>query len=416
MAVRQKGSRFYVYFKWKGIPVETVTSAKTEPEAKRIDKAVRTAFRISRFDHLKPEELEVVVRTFENRGWKLPAEIRTAEPEEELTLLKGIKDYLKIDPKHRSERNMYAIDRLVEHFGENKPVEEIRVAQIKQYRRERLEKVQNGTVNREMGVLSGIFNVQIELESLDSNPCRMTRSLPENQRDSYLSWEDFNRLMDQTGWISDLIVLLYFTGMRFGEAAALRWEMYKPERRMLVLPPKVTKEGKSSRKVRLKPKRVPLRGEAVDLLESFRKRNGEKVVQAMGLIFGYSGHYLNRSETPQGKPLDRFMVRKCWRSAVKATGLDGLQMRDLRHTWKTNAQRSGMHPAIANAIVGHASVRPVEDRYIRVSDEDLLKAVDEMGFDMGWTELDVVEVTPPEPEDGMERVRKPGEQKKKVTG
>ena len=49
-----------------------------------------------------------------------------------------------------------------------------------------------------------------------------------------------------------------------------------------------------------------------------------------------------------------------------------------------------MHPAVANAIVGHSSRRPVEDRYIRISDEELLRAVDGMSFDNGPSELDLV--------------------------
>ena len=94
--------------------------------------------------------------------------------------------------------------------------------------------------------------------------------------------------------------------------------------------------------------------------------------------------------TYPGKPISASMVRKAWAKAVKKAGLDGLQMRDLRHTWKTNAQRSGMDPSIRNLIVGHSSQRSVEDRYIRVSDDELLRAVDSMRFDNGWTELDVV--------------------------
>jgi hypothetical protein len=75
-----------------------------------------------------------------------------------------------------------------------------------------------------------------------------------------------------------------------------------------------------------------------------------------------------------------------------------------------------MHPAVANAIVGHSSVRPVEDRYIRVSDEDLLRAVDSMILDHGCTELDFVEEaqTDNHPTNGMEGVWKMSVKKKKV--
>jgi hypothetical protein len=32
---------------------------------------------------------------------------------------------------------------------------------------------------------------------------------------------------------------------------------------------------------------------------------------------------------------------------------DETRIRDLRHCWKTNTMRSGLHPLIADAIVGH---------------------------------------------------------------
>ncbi|MFH0825137.1 MAG: tyrosine-type recombinase/integrase [Pseudomonadota bacterium] len=101
--------------------------------------------------------------------------------------------------------------------------------------------------------------------------------------------------------------------------------------------------------------------------------------------------YRNHCGTHQGKPIDYGMIRKAWSSAALGSSLKGLQIKDLRHTWKTNAQRSGMDPAVRNSIVGHSSNRTVEDRYIRLSDEVLLNAVDAMTFDHGWSELDMVE-------------------------
>ena len=159
MSVREKGGRFYISFKCKGERINdtAIPSARNEAEAKRIDKSLKTAFKIFHFDHLKPPELEVALRIFENKGWKLPPELRTPEPEEELTLMKGIKDYLDADETHRAERNLFAIDRLIERFGESYPLAELKVPQIKAYRNYRLQKVQGATVNREMSVLSGIF-------------------------------------------------------------------------------------------------------------------------------------------------------------------------------------------------------------------------------------------------------------------
>jgi len=391
VAIKNENGRFVIYFQWKKERLETVSEARNLAEAKRIEKDVKSAFRVYRFDSLDEAARSWVIRTHENKGWPLPPELARPLPGEEITLMQAVTAYLQADPRHRSERNLSAIDRLVEHFTDNPRLKDIRVPQVRQYRRARQEKVENGTINRELSVLSGVMRLQVELETLEFNPCTMIRRLPENQRDTYLSWKDFNRLLEHAGWIRDVLVMMYYTGMRFGEVVNLKWEMYKPDRRMLVLPPEATKEGKSEMKARLRLKRVPLRKEPFELLETLRHVDDGKVVRATGLIFTYGGRYKKHRGTSQGEPIDRFMVRKAWDKAIAATGLKGLQRRDLRHAWKTNAQRSGMDPAIRNLIVGHSGERSVQDRYIRVSDQVLLDAVDSMTFDHGWTELDVVE-------------------------
>jgi integrase len=192
-------------------------------------------------------------------------------------------------------------------------------------------------------------------------------------------------------WVHDIMTMLYYTGMRFNEVASLRWEMFKPERRMLILPPNMTKEGKNQNRTKLRSKRVPLRKEVLELLQSLRTGDGENIIRATGHIFTYTGRYKDHCGTHQGKPISYGMCRAAWRLAVKNAGLQGLHSKDLRHSWKTNAQRSGVDPAIRNVILGHSSLRSVEDRYIHLSDEELLKAVDSMTFDHGWTELDSVE-------------------------
>ena len=52
-------------------------------------------------------------------------ELQTPEPEEELTLLRGIDDYLRADEKrNNTERKVFAIDRLVEFFQKQFPLGE----------------------------------------------------------------------------------------------------------------------------------------------------------------------------------------------------------------------------------------------------------------------------------------------------
>jgi hypothetical protein len=50
--------------------------------------------------------------------------------------------------------------------------------------------------------------------------------------------------------------------------------------------------------------------------------------------------------------------------------------------------RSGVHPLIADAIVGHGDrKKTVQSLYLSISDADLLNAIDRMKFDKGETEI-----------------------------
>ncbi len=61
---------------------------------------------------------------------------------------------------------------------------------------------------------------------------------------------------------------------------------------------------------------------------------------------------------------------------------------DLRHTWKTNARRSGMDPEIREAILGHSTKqRSVSERYGYIDDGELVGAIDGMTFDHGETKI-----------------------------
>lgn len=53
---------------------------------------------------------------------------------------------------------------------------------------------------------------------MEYHPCLVTKRLPSIQRETYLSWEDFQKVLEDSWWLHDILVLLYCTGMRFGEA------------------------------------------------------------------------------------------------------------------------------------------------------------------------------------------------------
>jgi len=97
------------------------------------------------------------------------------------------------------------------------------------------------------------------------------------------------------------------------------------------------------------------------------------------------------------RPLKLETFKNVWPRACEALEKAELlkkpfpRFHDLRHTWKTNARRSGMDGEIRESILGHASrEKSVSERYGRISDLELLEAIDSMTFDHGPTEIMVV--------------------------
>lgn len=66
----------------------------------------------------------------------------------------------------------------------------------------------------------------VKAKRLVANPCQGIDNLPRRtgKRQVYLSAEDVHRLADEAGEHRALVLVLAYTGIRWGEAVALRWQ------------------------------------------------------------------------------------------------------------------------------------------------------------------------------------------------
>ncbi len=61
---------------------------------------------------------------------------------------------------------------------------------------------------------------------------------------------------------------------------------------------------------------------------------------------------------------------------------------DLRHCWYTNSVRSDVHPAVADALLGHGDKRKsLQTLYLTLSDDDPIQVIDMMKLDINETEI-----------------------------
>jgi len=268
------------------------------------------------------------------------------------------------------ERHEQSFAHLVEKWGKDRPVKSIWIPQIKEYQIYRVNAgAAASTVNKEKAALSKMFQVLMELRHVDVNPAKLVKNLSEKsgEREVYLSLQDFYEILDRLPqWIRPIAVTAYYTGMRRGEVLGLTRKHVNWDNRIMLLRPEEVKEGKW--------KRVPIHRDLIPTLSDVMK------VQAISS----DEIFLVRGKSPYPDSL-----KNPWNKAVKAIGLDPApRFHDLRHTWKTNAMRSGMDQEIRERILGHWNrSRNVNERYGRISDADLVRAVDGMTFDHGETEI-----------------------------
>jgi integrase len=395
--VKRKGS-FYLYFRpFKDKKIGVRVDCKSAAKAEDIEKALLRACRSGDYQGLDPESREACVRMFVNQKWELPPELAAygaqIKPREELTLWKAVQlfyAYPEIKASPSKWRHECAALNLTLKLGKDTPLKEIWVPHLKQYRIERLkEGAAEGTVNRELATLSKVFRIMVELQLVDSNPLRLVPRLStkSGERQVYLSFQDVQKIMDQCpAWFRPLVLTAYYTGMRSGEIRELTRKQVNLAKRMITLSPDDTKEAYW--------KRVPIHKDLVPILEESLK------VTSLGTdkVFLWQGKRgvrkleLETFKNPWPRACEKLQNEDPENPYFKG---ELPRFHDLRHTWKTNARRSGMDSEIRESILGHASkARSVSERYGRISDAELLQAIDLMTFDHGDTEILVARSKP----------------------
>jgi integrase len=172
-------------------------------------------------------------------------------------------------------------------------------------------------------------------------------------------------------WFRPIITTAYYSGMRRGEIIGLTRKQVKIQNRMILLGPEDTKEGHF--------KRVPIHRNLIPIFE-----------EAMSISSLLTNKVFLLRDKRGVRELKEETAKNPWSRACNSLGLEKPWPRfhDLRHTWRANARRSGVDPAIAESILGHwFRGRSVNERYGHISNQELLHAIDKMTFSNGETEI-----------------------------
>lgn len=380
MSVKKRKTGFFILIRPFGDKLIGVkTSARTKSRAKEIELAILMACRSGDYRGLDYECREACVRMFQNQGWEIPTDLRLDEsPPKEITLWRAAEiflNYPSVRDCKAKERYIFCLKHVIRIFGKETPIKKMWAPEVRMYQFERLaDGAKPTTVNWETSTLSRLFRVMVEMQLVSANPVRLVEQLSRksSEREAYISFQDVQAIAQKCpAWFMPIIWTGFFTGMRRGEILSLKRHKTDLSKRVITLSPEETKEGHW--------KRVPIHKNLVSILEDAMKVP----------ILGCDDVFVLRDRNGV-RPLRLETARNPWPRACEALNLTTPRPRfhDLRHTWKTNSRRSGMDPEIREAILGHSSKqRLVSERYGRISDKELISAIDSMTFDHGDTEI-----------------------------
>ncbi len=211
------------------------------------------------------------------------------------------------------------------------------------------------TVNRYLQDLRAAYNLARRNAKVEKNPLADTRLLRENnKRIREITADEEKALLTvldparRRGGadLRPMVRLLLETGLRLGEACALRWDDVDWTEGFLTL--QETKAGEKQH--------VPLSAEGKAILEALGPRQGH--------IFAW----------PDGRPWIVDYVTHAFGKAVKRAGIKDLHVHDTRHTFACRKLRAGVDLYTVSKLLRHASIAMTE-RYTHLSRGDLKAAV-----------------------------------------
>jgi len=224
-------------------------------------------------------------------------------------------------------------------------------------------------------------------ELLASNPAaRVKRPGVSRTEARYLSGAEVAVLLEaaKDSRHAPLMRLLVSTGLRRGEALALRWQDVDLTNGVLRVRGTLSRLGGQlvigEPKTERSRRDVPLSPGTVALLRSVKVKQAVERLKA-GSVWVESGHVFT---TETGTAVDPRNALRAISTAAKACGMTGVGLHTLRHSAATAMLEAGVPLRTVSELLRHSSVAVTGDVYAHVSTEGARSAVERLQAAMGW--------------------------------
>ncbi len=250
-----------------------------------------------------------------------------------------------------------------------KAVTRFRTERLRQRRGRRTNTTSVATVNRDVCIVSAMFNWAVTHGYLGSNPIAKVKPLPDHNPGKVrraLDPQEVESLLAVSNESERNAFLVFLhTGMRSAEVIGLSPDDVDLDNRTIT----VTSTAAKSHKAR----QIPIAGAILDVLT-----NGVQDAQDRGdgvVVRDPRGNRWNR------QTLRRRLIRHCQSVAIEGAEPNGsIDIHSLRGTWATQAIASGADPKSVQAILGHSTLEMTLNLYAKVTAGGKIAAIEGVSY------------------------------------
>ena len=278
--------------------------------------------------------------------------------------------------------------RSLEYFSKIQ-ITDIRSADIQKYLKH-LHQIegQNGkplsqtTIKHEFNFLKNVFNFAETHDYISVNPMRkVPPPHKERKQIEYFTADQAEAFLTalelaEPKWRTIINVLLR-TGLRRGEAAAIKWKDIDFEKRQI----RISKNAiytpttgilVTSAKTKTSERTVPISSRLLEILSEWREEQ-QRALGGSGISLSQNFFVFANENNPL-EPIRPDSITRAVKRLVASVGLPDMSPHDLRHTAATLLLEAGTDVKSVGAILGHKDARTTLDFYVGVQQEKLQDA------------------------------------------
>ena len=240
----------------------------------------------------------------------------------------------------------------------------------------------SSTIRNIYATLKVVFNDAVVDRQIAENPFGNVTPPPrEKAQSSFLTKEQTRALVDaaRDNRYYVAVKLLAETGVRRGEALALRWEDIDFPKQTLWVRGTLARTDKglyvTSPKTKASSRQLHLPAHLVELLASHQMAQNIEIAQA-GSKYVQKGFVF---ATKTGEPVDPRNLHRSVQIASKKAGLSTVSPHTLRHSAATTMLEAGIPIHVVSRHLGHSSINITVDVYGHVSDDGAKSAMETLG-------------------------------------